>query len=85
MGIKEQPMSEEVKVVSIALATEGTRKGLEIIEETVRQKARFVDIEQIRAEKKELKGTMDNYVAETQAKIAALTALIDEYNRLKGA
>ena len=78
-------MSEEVKIVSMSLATEGNRKGLEVIEEVVRQKSRFIDIDKIRDEKKELKATMDDYVKETQAKIASLTALIDEYTRLKGA
>ena len=78
-------MSEEVKIVSMSLATEGNRKGLEVIEEVVRQKSRFIDIDKIRDEKKELKATMDEYVKETQAKIDALTVLINEYNKLKGA
>jgi hypothetical protein len=77
-------MSEEVKIISMTLATEGGAKGLEVIEETVRQKSRFINIEKVKEEKKELKATMDAYVVETQAKIATLTALIDEYNRLKG-
>jgi len=78
-------MSEEVKIVSMSLATEGNRKGLEVIEEVVRQKSRFIDIDKIRDEKKELKATMDDYTTETQAKIDALTVLINEYNKLKGA